>query len=145
MKTLAERAEEARLEEVAKRELREKEGKEQHKQNAITWFNKTLPEAKYIEGQDMFELEGVSFRYYNGPFQTDPGNPSYFERPYYLDGCGSVSFCDLAGYGEYLKFHKDAEERLMEWVLGEAERQDLAKKKEKEIRDHEAWVNSFYD
>ena len=104
-KSLKERAEEARLAQIERSknfaEIRKKEKRE----GAIQYFKEHLPEARFREETDDFELDGDEFIYeedgYSGPEILGFINMNYCLRPkewqFHLS-----KIANLADYGWYL-------------------------------------------
>jgi hypothetical protein len=115
MKTLAERAEDARLAKEIEFEAWGRERKEKMIRDAVAYFAEHLEDAKYIPKLDRFELGGEYFKYeYQHGVSLLPGGG--YEIGFDLceeEGYWPFNkrFSNLAGYGSYLKEKQEKQEK----------------------------------
>lgn len=102
-KTLAERAEEARIESELRTKMFCEDARKACREMAIEFFKINLPEVVYREYFDKFELGGELFDCQSyGVQMRDDGHKLTWALIY--PNCYWRHFSDLAGYGEYLKY-----------------------------------------
>lgn len=101
MKTLAERAEEARIILVAQNKVKREEREFEEAKGAIEYFKVHLPEAQYIGG-GKFDFDGKLFDWH---YKSPPTEIAEYQLGDFKFG----KFSNLGEYGAYLKRKKEYE------------------------------------